>query len=231
MNAWSHRATLLGLAPLLMMQGLYARSRTPKLPEASGERVVRTRLDPLLRLLIAGDSATAGVGVASHDQALCGQFKKRLATSFDLHWHVIAQTGYTTRDLLNRLDDEPRFQCDTAVLSLGANDVTSGVRLSTWLEHQRKIASVLQHRHGATQVILSSVAKLSLLPSIKHLDLLPLMVSIPDGRPTKGGVRTPHNGSTLQTAVTHATASCVTCARPLWQTIRRFHRGSEQPVQ
>jgi hypothetical protein len=95
------------LAPLLWLQGVYTRRKTVVLPEPPGPRSGRTGAGPMLRLLIAGDSAAAGVGVDHQDQSLSGQLKTLLEPHFDLHWELIARTGHTTAELLGRLQAEP----------------------------------------------------------------------------------------------------------------------------
>jgi lysophospholipase L1-like esterase len=167
LNIWAQRALLLSLAPVLLAQGKYARAVTPRLREPPGEREGCAGSGPLLRLLIAGDSAAAGVGVEHQQTALSGQLAAALAPYFGLHWRLIAQTGYTTRDLLLRLAQEPAQTFDVAVLSLGVNDVTGAVRAGAWLARQRQLVRLLQQRFGVRRVVLSSV------PPMHQLRALP----------------------------------------------------------
>ncbi|KAB0649370.1 SGNH/GDSL hydrolase family protein, partial [Burkholderia diffusa] len=53
------------LGPLLLMQGRRVRRVTPRLAEAAGPRDGTAGDGPPLRVLVLGDSAAAGVGVAS----------------------------------------------------------------------------------------------------------------------------------------------------------------------
>ncbi|NIP82235.1 MAG: SGNH/GDSL hydrolase family protein, partial [Gemmatimonadetes bacterium] len=53
------------LAPILVAQGLFVRWRTTRLPEPPGDREGVTGAGPPLRLLVAGDSAAAGVGAST----------------------------------------------------------------------------------------------------------------------------------------------------------------------
>ncbi|TCW85886.1 lipase [Burkholderia sp. SRS-46] len=145
------------MAPLLMGQGIYTRAVTPRLPEPEGDRSGRTGNGPSLRLPIAGDSAAAGVGVADQQDALAGQLAAALSPHFDLRWQLVAQTGYTTRDLLTRLEQVPAQAFDVAVLSLGVNDVTGAVRTATWLARQQRLAALLVRRFRVRHVLLSSV--------------------------------------------------------------------------
>ena len=68
-----YKLAAIGLAPVIIAQGLYVRRVTPRLPEPEGERSGVNGAGPPLSLLILGDSAAAGVGVATQDQALSGQ--------------------------------------------------------------------------------------------------------------------------------------------------------------
>src|SRR4051812_15874048 len=64
-------ALKIALAPLLVAQALATRRRAPVLPEAEGARdgALGAADAPTLRVLVAGDSSAAGVGVARQDQA------------------------------------------------------------------------------------------------------------------------------------------------------------------
>lgn len=157
MSPWTLRALIVLLAPLLLAQGRRTRAVTPRLPEPAGPREGRTGQGLPLRLLIAGDSAAAGVGVDSQDQALSGQVARALTPHFELHWRLIAQTGWTTADLTERLRAEPAEPFDVALLSLGVNDVTGTVRTAAWLRQQRELADLLHQRFRVSQVLLTCV--------------------------------------------------------------------------
>ena len=157
MSPWTLRALIVLLAPLLLAQGRRTRAVTPRLPEPTGPRQGRAGQGRPMRLLIAGDSAAAGVGVDSQDQALSGHVVRALAPHVELHWRLIAQTGYTTRDLTERLRAEPAQPFDVALLSLGVNDVTGSVRTAAWLRQQRELVDLLHQRFQVGQVLLTCV--------------------------------------------------------------------------
>ena len=157
MHPWTLRALFVALAPLLLAQGRYTRAVTPRLPEPAGPRQGRAGSGPTLRLLIAGDSAAAGVGVDEQSAALSGHLVAGLAPRFDVQWALIAQTGYSTRDLIQRLEQEPAQPFDVAVLSLGVNDVTGLVRTHIWLDQQRQLARLLRGRLGVRHLLLTPV--------------------------------------------------------------------------
>ena len=145
------------LAPLLWLQGVHTRRKTVVLPEPPGPRSGRIGSGPMLRVLIAGDSAAAGVGVDHQDQALSGQLKTLLEPHFDLHWELIARTGRTTADLLGCLQAEPPRPFDVVVLSLGVNDVTGLVPLQRWVTQQRALITLLKERFGVRHVLVGAV--------------------------------------------------------------------------
>lgn len=89
-EVWRQRLILVGLAPLLLAQGRFTRRVTPLLPEPVGPRRGKEGRGPALRLLIAGDSAAAGVGVASQASALSGCLVRELAPAFELTWSLVA---------------------------------------------------------------------------------------------------------------------------------------------
>jgi hypothetical protein len=70
------------LAPVIVPQGIWTNLRVPTLPEAAGARQGSAGEGPLLRLLIVGDSAAAGVGVSQQDDALLGQVVSRLSSRY-----------------------------------------------------------------------------------------------------------------------------------------------------
>lgn len=98
-----YRIAKFGLAPLLLAQGCRVRRTTPRLPEAAGLRRGEEGAGPGLRLLIVGDSAAAGVGVATQAQALSGRLLTSLVADFRVRWRLVAATGYTAQDVLDRL--------------------------------------------------------------------------------------------------------------------------------
>ena len=71
---WLKLSTLV-LLPVLFVQGTKVRKNTPRLLEASGDREGIVGKGRPLSLLILGDSAAAGVGVETQQDALSGRGK------------------------------------------------------------------------------------------------------------------------------------------------------------
>jgi len=86
--------------PIIIAQGRYVKSITPKLPEAAGERSGSSGQGEVLRLLITGDSAAAGVGAENQTQALSGNLVKALSDGYQVDWKLLAKSGHTTLDNL-----------------------------------------------------------------------------------------------------------------------------------
>ena len=145
------------LAPVLYLQGKYAKAITPKLPEAEGDRIGRCGSGPVLKLLVLGDSAAAGVGAARQDKALAGALVRQLCDQYQVHWRLHARTGNQTGDTLQGLAELPEETFDVVVISTGVNDVTGGVNLAAWSAQLRELHNQLQQRFGCRLVLFSGV--------------------------------------------------------------------------
>lgn len=159
-------ATHLALGPLILAQALVVRWRIPKLPEASGPRQGTAGKGPAIRLLIAGDSAAAGVGATTQDDALAGRIVEALVPEFRVAWRVEAATGATTRDTLARLAALEGERFDVFVTSLGVNDLTKGMRTAAWLRVQRELRALARERLGVTLLVISGLPPVGGFPSL-----------------------------------------------------------------
>jgi lysophospholipase L1-like esterase len=154
------------LGPLLLLQGVHVRRVTPRLPEPPGPRSGQAGVGAALRLLVAGDSAAAGVGAASQDEALAGRLMAELSGRRALDWRLEARTGYTTADALKHLAALPEDHFDVVVLSLGVNDVTRGVSRARWLARQAALADLLQARFAPRALLFTSLPPMHLFPAL-----------------------------------------------------------------
>jgi lysophospholipase L1-like esterase len=154
------------LGPILWLQEKYVRRVTPRMPEPAGPRSGAVGQGPLLRILVAGDSAAAGVGASSQDQALCGQLVERLSEHHTVQWCVLAVNGLDSPGLLQLLEDAPMGRFDVVVLSMGVNDVTGLLSPSQWLHWQNRLASVIDSRFQPDLLIHSAVAPMHLFSAL-----------------------------------------------------------------
>ncbi|WP_172605669.1 SGNH/GDSL hydrolase family protein [Shewanella benthica] len=88
------------------------RKNIPILAEATGGRSGRLGEGRPLSLLVVGDSAAAGVGVETQDDALSGCLTRVLAQKYCVDWSLVAKSGNTTEDLIETLQGRP-FQADS----------------------------------------------------------------------------------------------------------------------
>lgn len=161
-----HLLATAALGPLLLLQGIHVRRVTPRLPEPPGPRSGHTGAGPPLRLLVAGDSAAAGVGAASQDEAVTGRLVAELSLGREIHWRLEARTGYTTADSLVHLAGLPEDRFDVVVLSLGVNDVTGGIGRARWLARQTALADLLQARFEPRAVLFTALPPMHQFPAL-----------------------------------------------------------------
>jgi lysophospholipase L1-like esterase len=161
----------LALAPLLVAQAVATRRRAPVLPEADGERegVVGGRSVAPLRLLVAGDSSAAGVGVERQDDAVIGHLVRTLHRAIDrpVAWTLRARTGLTTRGVHALLREVAPVAADIAVVISGVNDVIDQVPVQRAVRDRAALADWLLREAGARHVVFAP------LPPIHRFPILP----------------------------------------------------------
>jgi lysophospholipase L1-like esterase len=158
------------LAPVLLAQVLATRRRALILPEAQGTREGRLGDGPpTLRLLIAGDSSAAGVGVDHQDRALAGYLTRTLhaRTGRPLQWALRARSGLTTAGVHALLREDPPAQADVAVVVSGVNDLIEQVSSHKAVQHREALAQWLLDEYRAAHVVFAS------LPPVHRFPLLP----------------------------------------------------------
>ncbi|MCL6415869.1 SGNH/GDSL hydrolase family protein [Aestuariirhabdus sp. Z084] len=127
------------LSPVLILQGLWIRHRTERLPDAEGapEGCEGESEHPVLRLHLLGESPVAGVGVESRRQGLACQTARALIGELDaqVHWSEMGETGSNARQWAQRVaGDKVLHACkfDAVVVVLGVNDTKGLVSLRRW---------------------------------------------------------------------------------------------------
>ncbi|MCF8043183.1 MAG: SGNH/GDSL hydrolase family protein [Desulfarculaceae bacterium] len=156
----------LGLSPLMLAQGLYVRRTVPTLPEPEGPRQGELGQGPELRVLIVGDSSAAGVGAEYQEQALSGRLAEALARDFRVSWLLVAQSGFTTQEVIDHLQVVTPQVWDVALSVTGVNDATSGCRPKAFLARQKRLVTLLRHRFQVKRVVLSGLPPMHRFPSL-----------------------------------------------------------------
>jgi lysophospholipase L1-like esterase len=154
---WERCLLLTLLWPILWLQGKHVRRVAVHMPEPTGFREGTCGQGSLCRLLVAGDSGAAGVGVATQDEALCGQLVQRLSRHHTVEWCVLAVNGLDSPGLLKLLGDVPISRFDVVVLSMGANDATCLCSPRRWVQWQTQLAELIAHRFAPNLLVHSAV--------------------------------------------------------------------------
>ncbi|MBK6865767.1 MAG: SGNH/GDSL hydrolase family protein [Ideonella sp.] len=163
-------ALKLVLAPLLAAQAVATRRRAPVLPEAEGPREGRVgRGAGALRLLIAGDSSAAGVGVAHQRDALAGNLTRALhrLSGRTVQWSLHARSGLTTQQVHALLRSDALPGAEVAVVVTGVNDVIDLVPPRRAVQHREALADWLLGERGVKHVVFAP------LPPVHRFPLLP----------------------------------------------------------
>jgi lysophospholipase L1-like esterase len=161
-----YQLATLGLAPLLAAQGLRARRAVVRLDEPPGARSGSEGTGTLLRLLITGDSAAAGVGATTQEEALSGQLVAQLRPVLQVHWKLLAQTGHTVHDVIGQLHAAAPERFDVAVVSVGVNDVTGRTGSARWIARQAMLIDLLKSKFGIDHILLSSLPPMHVFPAL-----------------------------------------------------------------
>ncbi len=160
----------LPLLPVLIWQGRRTRARTPRLPEASGERngVHPGTGEPLV-LLAVGESPVAGVGVQVQEEAITAQLAVCLAnaTGRAVHWNACGRNGATVRDALRELAEKvPAQPVDVLLLAFGVNDAVAFRPVRAWRRDVLALVAALRVRCAPKMVLLSGVPPMGKFPAL-----------------------------------------------------------------
>lgn len=162
------RAATLALFPALLIQGNRVKKNTIRLPEAEGEREGITGQGQTLSLLILGDSAAAGVGVAHQNDALLGAVVSALQHQYQVHWRLQAQSGDTTSQLIQKIKKMVNQKYDVVVTSVGVNDVTRLMSARTWIKQQQQFYQLIQAKFQPELIIATGVPPMHLFPALPN---------------------------------------------------------------
>lgn len=163
---WLKLSTL-ALLPVLTLQGKKVRRNTPRLLEANGPREGTVGQGKPLSLLIIGDSAAAGMGVETQQDALSGAIISELQNEYRLQWKLQAKSGETTQQIYQTVQQLEQQCYDVIVTSMGVNDVIKLTSAKSWLKQQKQLFSYLQQQFQPKLIIVSGV------PPMQHFPALP----------------------------------------------------------
>lgn len=162
--------------PLLLYQGKKVRKHTLRLPPPEGKRKGSQGSGESFNLLVLGDSAAEGVGVANQQDALLGQLVQQLETRFadktrQINYQLIANTGDTTADVIAHLQGNiTANNClnalDLVVVSTGVNDVTTLTKMNDWQRQIKQLTHLLQYQLNAKTIVFTAVPPMQYFPAL-----------------------------------------------------------------
>lgn len=161
---------MIPVAPVLYAQGMRLRRDTPILPPAALPWSGSVDGPTPLRLLVLGDSTSAGVGAATQENGLAGNLARQLSARLHrgVEWRAVGESGATSRDLLLRFIDEAVSEVfDIAFISVGANDALGLRSRAAFGRNIRALVARLRESNPQCTIIMSS------LPAFFRFKLLP----------------------------------------------------------
>ena len=163
---------MLPFSPLLYLQGQYTRRKVGLLPEAAGERTgIVGECGEMAKLLVIGESTVAGLGARTHNEALTGQFAKRLATRTgrQVEWTVVGRNGVTARRTIDELFPlVPDKAFDYILLGIGGNDVMKLSSPKKWRRDMLELLGILRDKNPDAVIFISNCPMIVYSPVIPH---------------------------------------------------------------
>ncbi|MDO6569211.1 SGNH/GDSL hydrolase family protein [Alteromonas sp. 1_MG-2023] len=127
-------------------------------------------------MLIAGDSAAAGVGVSTQQDALSGMLCEGLSAHYCVNWRLKAKTGVNSASLANMLQDtnshtdspltSTSMVFDLTVISIGVNDVTGFTSLYRWRRNIVQIIELLQTSYHCQSIVFTALPPMHEFPAL-----------------------------------------------------------------
>lgn len=166
------------LTPLLLWQGRRVRRTVTPLGDAAGPATGECLPDGAhttalpLALLVVGESTVAGMGAATHADALTGRTAAALAqeTGRAVRWRALGESGATARRaaaLVRQAADAGPLDADVAVVALGVNDVLRFRPDPVWALELADVVATLRARTRATlPVVVAAVPPMHAFPAL-----------------------------------------------------------------
>jgi len=155
------------LYPIALIQGLWVRQTTPRLPPARGRRGGYGTGTEALRIVGLGDSIIAGVGVDRQEHSLVGHFARRLheQEGRPTRWQTHGFNGATSALIHQRI--APRVPpADVYVVSAGVNDAVRAVSPQAFARNLRGLVETLRSKAPQATVIFAGIPPFESFPSL-----------------------------------------------------------------
>ena len=162
------KAATIALIPALVIQGSRIKKNTPRLPEPEGARIGQTGAGKPLSILIVGDSAAAGVGVASQEDALLGAVINELKMDYALDWKLHAKSGDNSHQIIKNVNTLESRHYDAVLTSVGVNDVTKLMSARQWIKKQHELYNLIQQKFAPKLIIAAGVPPMHMFPALPN---------------------------------------------------------------
>lgn len=162
------KAVTIALIPALIVQGYRVKKNTPRLPEPRGLREGQIGTGTPLSILILGDSAAAGVGVETQQDALLGAVIDELKMDYAIDWKLHAKTGDGTSQIIQNIHTLENRHYDVVLTSVGVNDVTKLMSAKQWMKQQQDLYRLIQQKFSPTLIIAAGVPPMHLFPALPN---------------------------------------------------------------
>ncbi|WP_374666588.1 SGNH/GDSL hydrolase family protein [Acinetobacter sp.] len=162
------KVVTIALIPALIVQGYRVKKNTPRLPEPEGLRDGHTGIGTPLSILILGDSAAAGVGVETQQDALLGAVIDELKMDYAIDWKLHAKTGDGTSQIIQNIHTLENRHYDVVLTSVGVNDVTKLMSAKSWVKKQQDLYRLIQQKFNPTLVVAAGVPPMHLFPALPN---------------------------------------------------------------
>jgi len=155
------------LLPIALVQGLWVRQTTPRLPPAQGRRGRFGEGPQAATIVGIGDSIIAGVGVDRQEQALLGHLGRRLheRTGESVRWQACGMNGADSATILERIVPHAP-PADVYVISAGVNDAVRGVSPARFACHVTGMLRALRERAPAASIVFAGIPPLERFPAL-----------------------------------------------------------------
>ena len=163
----------LPLLPIMAYQGKRIRKLVPRLGEAknpAGSVIIKNQKS--LSVLAIGESTIAGVGVTSHEEGFTGSFAQKLSEALDcsVRWRVYAKSGYTARQVTERLLPKIKEkQADLILIGLGGNNAFKLQNPLAWKSEIQQLIHVLSEKFPKTPIVFLNMPPIRDFPAFTPL--------------------------------------------------------------
>ncbi|MGE8541423.1 MAG: SGNH/GDSL hydrolase family protein [Acinetobacter sp.] len=162
------KAATIALIPALIVQGKRVKKNTPRLPEPDGLREGQTGMGKPLSVLILGDSAAAGVGVETQQDALLGSVIDALKADYAVDWKLHAKSGDGTGQIIKNIHTLTNRHYDVVLTSVGVNDVTKLMSSKQWIKKQQDLYQLIQQKFSPELVVAAGVPPMHMFPALPN---------------------------------------------------------------